>query len=175
MSHFDQQPAKGMSNQPESIGKRIARLRQALGWTQYALSERLAISRVAVSHIEMDLTVPGERTITLLAGLFKVTPDTLVSGTTYPEAKAERLPLVACCYTALELDLALLENDISWLEILKTGLSDKHKDLRTQLWEKWRPRLDTWRQDTFDTRELESITAAHDKLAAACSPENHCD
>jgi transcriptional regulator with XRE-family HTH domain len=164
-----------MSNQLESIGKRIARLRQALGWTQYTLSERLAISRVAVSHIEMDLTIPGERTITLLAGLFKVTPHTLVVGTTYPEAKAERLPLVACCYTALELDLALLENDISWLENLKISLPGGHRDTQTRVWEKWCPRLDGWRQACFDVREMESITAAQKKLAAACSLENQSD
>lgn len=174
MTQFDPHPDQGMPNQLESIGKRIARLRQALGWTQSALSERLAISRVAVSHIEMDLTVPGERTIALLAGLFKISPDTLVFGTTYPEAKAERLPLVVCCYTALELDLALLENDIAWLEILRIGVAGS-KDFQTQIWEKWCSRLDAWRRDTFDARELESITAAYDKLAAACSPENRCN
>src|SRR3989304_8739475 len=99
----------------ETIGKRIARLRQETGWTQRALAARRAISRVAVSQIEMDLTLPSERTVTLLAGLFKLSPQALVEGTTYPLAKAERLPQVACCYTALEYDLALL-NDLAWIE-----------------------------------------------------------
>jgi transcriptional regulator with XRE-family HTH domain len=51
----------------ESIGKRIALLRKQFGLTQEALSERVAISRVAISHIEMDLSIPSERTITLIA------------------------------------------------------------------------------------------------------------
>ena len=66
---------------PETIGQRIAQLRQANGWTQQALAERIAISRVAISHIEMDLTTPGERTIALLAGVFKLSPQALVADT----------------------------------------------------------------------------------------------
>jgi len=100
----------------EPIGRRIARLRQELGFTQQALAERLAISRVAVSHIEAGLTLPGERTITLLAGVFKCTSHRLVEGSDYPEAKAERLPLTVAWYTQLEMELALLQRDLDWLE-----------------------------------------------------------
>ncbi|MCU0492932.1 MAG: helix-turn-helix domain-containing protein, partial [Chloroflexaceae bacterium] len=49
----------------ETFGARIARLRNARGWTQQELADHLAISRVAVSHIEAELSVPGERTVTL--------------------------------------------------------------------------------------------------------------
>ena len=63
----------------ETIGQRIARLRQQMGWTQEALAERVAISRVAISHFEMDIAIPSERTITLLAGLFKLSPPELVA------------------------------------------------------------------------------------------------
>jgi len=49
-------------------------MRGSLGWTQQDLADRLAVSRVAVSHIEAGLRDPGERTVTLLAGLFKVEP-----------------------------------------------------------------------------------------------------
>jgi len=38
----------------ESIRKRIARLHQGNGWTQQSLADRVAMSRVAISHIEMD-------------------------------------------------------------------------------------------------------------------------
>ena len=41
----------------EPIGKRIARLRTARGWTQQYLAERLAMSRVAISHIELALSI----------------------------------------------------------------------------------------------------------------------
>lgn len=169
MSQLDPSSPNKTAFQPESIGKRIARLRQSLGWTQQTLSERLAISRVAVSHIEMDLTVPGERTITLLAGLFKVSPHQLVSGTTYPEAKTERLPLIVCCYTALELDLALLRNDIEWLDDLTNTSFCERKYFQVKIKEKWLPRLEDWEREIFDEGEGEKIAVARKNLATACS------
>src|SRR3954467_814458 len=96
----------------DDLGRRIATLRAALGWTQQELADRMAVSRVAVSHIEAGLRDPGERTVTLLAGLFKLEPWELVAGTSYPPAKAERLPVVACRYTEVELQLRLLELDL---------------------------------------------------------------
>jgi transcriptional regulator with XRE-family HTH domain len=92
---------------PEPFGRRVARLRGALGWTQQELADRVAISRVAVSHLELGISVPSERTVTLLAGLFKLEPGELVAGTTYPEAKAERLPLVVARHTEVELQIRL--------------------------------------------------------------------
>jgi len=99
----------------EQLGKRVARLRAAHGWTQQMLADRLAISRVAVSHLELDLSAPSERTVTLLAGLFKMEPGELVGGTLYAQAKAERLPLVTCRYTEGEMQVALLRADLRWL------------------------------------------------------------
>ena len=98
------------------FGRRIAQLRAALGWTQDALAERLAASRTAVSQIELGLATPSERTVVLLAGLFRIEPDALVAGTDYPIGKALRLPSVACRYTEVELRLALLRRDLAWLE-----------------------------------------------------------
>jgi transcriptional regulator with XRE-family HTH domain len=100
----------------ETLGQRIGRLRSSLGWTQAELAERLAASRVAVSHFEAGLAIPSERTVVLLAGLFDMEPLELVEGTAYPAAKAERLPLVSCRYTAVDLQLALLRRDLIWLE-----------------------------------------------------------
>jgi hypothetical protein len=51
----------------------------------------------------MGLAVPSERTVVLLAGLFKQEPHELVAETDYPVGKSERLPLVACRYTEIEL------------------------------------------------------------------------
>src|SRR4030067_2697295 len=96
----------------ETIGKRIAYLRQKNGWTQQSLADSLAMSRVAISHIEMDLTIPSERSITLMAGIFKLSPFELVNGTTYPRAKAERLPESTTIYTEIELNFVLLKNDM---------------------------------------------------------------
>lgn len=93
-------------------------LRAERGWTQAALGERLAMSRVAVSHLEMGLAMPSERTVVLLAGLFKREPRELVEGTNYPEARAERLPEVACRYTELELRLAEVRERVRTLALL---------------------------------------------------------
>jgi len=147
----------------EPIGKRIARLRCQGGWTQQALAARLAISRVAVSHIEMDISVPSERTITLLAGVFKLSPHELVESTTYPLAKSERLPVTACCYTPLELDLALLDSDLAWLERL--GSSPERRRLIDELRGKWSARLLAWSRQVFNEREEEMIAAARQRLA----------
>jgi transcriptional regulator with XRE-family HTH domain len=97
----------------ENLGRRIADLRAKLGWTQQQLADRIGISRVALSHLEAAMSEPGERTVTLLAGVFKVEPYELVAGTSYPPAKADRLPLVTARYTEVELQLALLDQDIA--------------------------------------------------------------
>lgn len=146
----------------ETIGKRIARLRQQSGWTQQALAARLAISRVAVSQIEMDLTLPSERTITLLAGLFKRSPQTLVEATSYPLAKAERLPEVACCYTELEYHLALLDNDLAWLRRL-ADCPDGPR-LADEIKSHWGPRLETLREQATDEYEKVQLRAADKRL-----------
>jgi len=96
-----------------SLGHRIAKQRSELGWTQAELAERVGISRVALSHIEAGISNPGERTVALLAGVFKVEPHELVARTDYPQAKAERLPLVAARYTEVEHRLALLDAQLA--------------------------------------------------------------
>jgi len=125
----------------ESLGDRIAKYRTELGWTQAELAERVGISRVALSHVEAGMSDPGERTVTLLAGVFKVEPHELVAGTTYPAAKADRLPLVAARYTEVEHQLALLE----------------HRGLTT---DEWRARLSALLDATHDPRERAAIEAA---------------
>ena len=97
----------------ESLGSRVAKHRTDLGWTQAELAERVGISRVALSHIEACISIPGERTVALLAGVFKVEPHELVSGTDYPAAKAERLPVVVARYTEVDHRLALLDAQLA--------------------------------------------------------------
>jgi transcriptional regulator with XRE-family HTH domain len=129
----------------EKLGRRIADLRSKLGWTQQELADRVGISRVALSHVEAGMSDPGERTVTLLAGVFKVEPHELVAGTTYPPAKADRLPLVAARHTEVELQLALLEQD------LRRGTAPP---------DEWRARLTALLDTTHDARERAALTAA---------------
>ena len=157
------QNSKTAISAPEAIGKRIARLRSEHGWTQQALAARLAISRVAISHIEMDLSLPSERTVILLAGMFKLSPHSLVAGTTYPQAKAERLPAVVCSYTELELEIALLQNDLSW--IASAGEKLGNSTFTTQVLEKWRLRLAQISSDDLVENERKLLAEAQQQLA----------
>ena len=103
----------------------MAALRADRGWTQQQLADRLAVSRVAVSHLESGLTDPGERTVALLAGIFRVEPHDLVSGTSYPAAKAERLPrdLEWSDRTSGRHDRAMLDH---WTKTLLDALALAH-------------------------------------------------
>ena len=94
----------------------MAALRAEAALTQQELAERVAISRVALSNLESGRSVPGERTVALLAGVFQMEPHELVTGTDYPPAKAERLPLVVARHTRADLLVALCERDLQWLE-----------------------------------------------------------
>src|SRR5262245_9044786 len=105
--------AKWVGRMHEALGDRIAKHRTELGWTQAELAERVGISRVALSHLEAGISTPGERTVVLLAGVFKLEPHELVAGTGYPVAKAERLPVVAARYTEVEHRLALLDAQLA--------------------------------------------------------------
>jgi transcriptional regulator with XRE-family HTH domain len=135
------------SDPTEPLGQRIAQLRARRGWTQQDLAERLAASRVAVSHFEMGLAMPSERTVVLLAGLFGQEPHELVAGTNYPQAKAERLPTVACRYTEVELQLALLRRDLEWVARLGDEL------VHAQIMAEWRVQLAELEQRAYDPRE----------------------
>jgi transcriptional regulator with XRE-family HTH domain len=137
----------------EGLGRRIAAHRAKLGLTQQELADRLAVSRTAVSHLEAGMTVPGERTVVLLAGLFKVEPRELVADTNYPAAKAERLPAVAARYTEIELLLALLDNDFAWLE--RTDDLDERRVL-----DEWEARLRAIDEHSLDLRERELLRDA---------------
>ena len=150
---------------PERIGQRIAGLRQKHGWTQQEMADRLGISRVAVSHIEADISFPGERTVALLAGLFKISPQKLVEGTTYPQAKADRLPRFVCSYSEFEVEIALLENDITWLDKLQD--SQKHKTFALEVSEKWQPRFVKWENELFDQEYKRSLEDAKNRLVQA--------
>ena len=141
----------------ETLGQRIARLRARRGWTQEQLAERLAASRVAVSHFEMGLALPSERTIVLLAGLFKLEPHELIAETSYPTAKAERLPPSACRYTEVEFQLALLERDIEWATRLGGSMQQ-------QIIDKWRTKLTALLELTYDEGELELLAGAYERM-----------
>lgn len=140
------------------LGQRLALLRARRGWTQAELAERLAASRVAVSHFEMGLALPSERTIVLLAGVFKLEPHELIAGTSYPMAKAERLPSVACRYTEVELQLALLQRDLVWL----ARVTDEA--LRRRVVAEWQAKLAALSESVYDEDERAMLAEAQKAL-----------
>ena len=143
----------------DNLGRRVAELRTKLGWTQQELADRLAVSRTAVSHLEAGMTHPSERTVVLLAGLFKVEPPELVVGTKYPSAKSERLPPVAARYTELEHLVEMLANDLEWLT--RTGGAFDRVVL-----DEWEARLLAVDDHTVTLRERELLNDARRRVRA---------
>lgn len=142
---------------PSNLGQRIASLRTDRGLTQADLAERVAISRVALSNLESTRSVPGERTIVLLAGIFHMEPHDLVADTDYPVAKAERLPAVANRHTEVDLQLALLERDLRWLEGAPRAVAARVRS-------GWQGKLAALRSASADVVESERLAAALDQL-----------
>jgi transcriptional regulator with XRE-family HTH domain len=140
---------------PEMIGQRIAHYRQQNDWTQEQLAERISISRVAVSHIEIGLSIPSERTITLMASVFKCNPLELVRNTSYSPAKADRLPLDIPWYTQREQQLALLNRDLTWLQRIDDD--EERRRLTTNVIEEWLPQLSEWLDDSFEDNERQAL------------------
>ena len=142
-----------------ALGLRIAGLRLERGLTQQELADRVAISRVALSNLESGRSVPGERTVTLLAGVVSMEPHELVAHTSYPVAKSDRLPLVAARHTEVDLQLALLERDLGWLEGAPPAVA-------VSVVARWRQDLGALRERSLDLRERRRIERALEQLAA---------
>ena len=70
----------GLFNKKHSIGKTIAELRKAKGWTQIELAEKLQVSDKAVSKWEKDSGAPSVEFFPALADLFGVSIDYLMTG-----------------------------------------------------------------------------------------------
>ncbi|MEO6627286.1 MAG: helix-turn-helix transcriptional regulator [Aquihabitans sp.] len=153
----------GRPRAADSLGQRIATCRVGRHWTQQNLADRLGISRVAVSHLETDLNTPSERTVALLAGLFRMEAHDLVAGTSYPTAKSDRLPLVVNRWTDVEHQLALLNADLSWLDRMDRGGSGSLADEVLAGWETTLAKLSA---SVRDPHEAEALAAARRAVAS---------
>ena len=141
----------------ERLGQRIAEVRRKHGMTQQQLADRLAISRVAVSHVESSLSVPSERTVTLIAGLFKVEPWELVRDTDYPLARAERLPAVVARHTQAELITAVVD-------ALIESLIDCSRRTALVVLDSWRARIASELDSCVDERERALLSDARRRI-----------
>jgi transcriptional regulator with XRE-family HTH domain len=154
--------AKPLGIAEESFGRRVAKQRAELGWTQSQLAERVGLSRVALSHIEANLSVPSERTVTLLAGVFGCEPCALAAGTDYPPAKAERLPLVTARHTEVDHQLAVLDAVLA--TVARVPAPDRDR-LAAEVRAEWRDRLADLLAASDDPGERHRVRAARDALA----------
>ncbi|MEO5842705.1 MAG: helix-turn-helix transcriptional regulator [Acidimicrobiales bacterium] len=143
----------------DRLGYRIAELRRKHGLTQQQMAERLAISRVAVSHLESCLTPPSERTVTLIAGLFKLEPWELVRDTDYPTARVERLPSVVTRYTQAELLAAVVD-------ALIESVADADRRRARAALEPWRARIMAEIETVADDGERALLIDAHRRIDA---------
>ncbi len=156
-----EQVARRAGTVMQSLGRRIAELRNARGFTQSHVAERVGISRVALSHIEGSRSIPGERTVALLAGLFRCEPHELVAGTDYPKSKAERLPLVAARYTEVEHHLAVIDAQLAVLAELPPATAAR---ARARVVHDARIRLEALERAASDTGERDELRAALARL-----------
>lgn len=144
----------------DPFGRRIAKQRAELGWTQARLAERIAVSRVALSHLEAGMTVANERTVVLLAATFGLEPHELVAGTDYPSAKADRLPLVVARHTEVDLQLARLASDVAWIERLRTAGAPAPRRVVLDVLDGWRARLSALEAATVEASERRRVVDA---------------
>jgi transcriptional regulator with XRE-family HTH domain len=170
--------AKPLGIATETFGRKVAKLRAELGWTQARLAERIGLSRVAVSHVEAGLSVPSERTVILLAGVFGQEPFELTGDTDYPRAKAERLPAVAARYTEVEHQLLVLGAVVELLERVPPGgpgepggpaepggpTGPERDRLVRDVHEEWFARLGRLAERTVDGDERDRLRAAQRRL-----------
>ena len=75
-----------------SVGQTIAALRKKKGWTQVELAEKLQVSDKAVSKWEKDDSYPSIEFLPVLASLFGVTIDYLITGATKSEKVVVNTP-----------------------------------------------------------------------------------
>ena len=90
-----------------SIGKTIAELRKAKGWTQIELAERLNISDKAVSKWESEAGYPEITMFPQLANLFEVSIDYLMTG---KEVQPEIITMSKAELCAKNDDITLLKD-----------------------------------------------------------------
>lgn len=97
-----------------SIGKTIAELRKVKGWTQVELAEKLQVSDKAVSKWEKDDAFPSVEFFPILASLFGVSIDFLMTG----KAPEKEIILMS------KMELCAKNDDVAML----SGISGNSKD-----------------------------------------------
>lgn len=93
------------------IGKRIATLRKQKGWTQVDLAEKLSVSDKAVSKWESEAGFPEISQLPVMATLFNVSIDYLMTGKT-PEKEIMTISKSELCAKNDDVDMAEKVKDL---------------------------------------------------------------
>lgn len=75
------------------LGKRIAELRSAFGWSQVELSKRLSVAKQTVSNWENENIQPSIDMLIRIAKIFNVSTDYLLGLEDAPKVSVEGLPV----------------------------------------------------------------------------------
>lgn len=125
-----------------SIGKTIAELRKAKGWTQVELAEKLGVSDKAVSKWESEGGFPEITQLPVLASIFGVSIDYLMTGKT-PEKSVLIISKLELCAKNDDVELfnslpenVLLGKDENGKSILDYALTYSSKNIVKLLFEK---------------------------------------
>lgn len=94
-----------------SIGKTIASLRKANGWTQAELAEKLHVSDKAVSKWESEAGLPEISQLPIMAALFNVSTDYLMTGKS-PEKEIVTISKAELCAKNDDVTLAKSVKDL---------------------------------------------------------------
>jgi len=105
-----------------SIGKTIAELRKAKGWTQIELAEKLQVSDKAVSKWEQEGGIPSVEFFPALAEVFGVSIDYLMTGKKVDNVNLDDMDATKRTYYLIEKDDA--ENYIKYGHAKKTYFDD---------------------------------------------------
>lgn len=105
-----------------SIGKTIAELRKAKGWTQIELAEKIQVSDKAVSKWEQEGGIPSVEFFPALAEVFGVSIDYLMTGKKVDNVNLDDMDATKRMYYLIEKDDA--ENYIKYGHVKKTYFDD---------------------------------------------------
>ena len=139
-----------------SIGKTIAELRKAKGWTQVQLAEKLGVSDKAVSKWESEGGFPEITQLPVLASIFNVTIDYLMVG----NEKKDKPTIIT------EKKEEIIEaNDPRILRAIHSGILQVDEILKTKDYKLIKKALETYPISEFEVNYLE-IQNAKELLAA---------
>lgn len=63
---------QGLDMEPAEFGAKVRILREAVGWTQLELADRLGVAQRTISHIEQGRNLPSIETAFAMADIFGI-------------------------------------------------------------------------------------------------------